>query len=68
MKTTYSVTLNPAWISNYIHYTVWDEITYPILNFNGATVDVKEWISNFIPHFIAYGITLTWFKLYYGNT
>ena len=23
-------TLIPAWISNYIHYKVWDEITYPI--------------------------------------
>ena len=22
------VTLIPAWISNYIHYTVWDRITY----------------------------------------
>ena len=30
----------PAWISNYIHYKVWDEITYPFLNFNGATVEV----------------------------
>ena len=29
----------------------WDEITYPFLNFNGATVEVKEWISNFILHF-----------------
>ena len=28
------------WISNYIHYKVWDEITYPFLNFNGATVEV----------------------------
>ena len=27
-----------AWISNYIHYNVWDEITYPFLNFNGATI------------------------------
>ena len=24
----------------YIHYKVWDEITYPFLNFNGATVEV----------------------------
>ena len=23
-----------AWISNYIHYNVWDEITYPSLNFS----------------------------------
>ena len=30
----------PSWISNYIHYKVWDEITYPFLNFNGATVEV----------------------------
>ena len=29
-----------AWISNYIHYKVWDEITYPFLNFNGCTVEV----------------------------
>ena len=34
------LTLIPAWISNYIHYKVWDEITYPFLNFNGATVEV----------------------------
>ena len=36
----HGLTLIPAWISNYIHYNVWDEITYPILNFNGATVEV----------------------------
>ena len=30
---------------------VWDEIAYPFPNFNGATVDVWEWISNFIPRF-----------------
>ena len=34
------LTLIPAWISNYIHYKMWDEITYPFLNFNGATVEV----------------------------
>ena len=26
--------------NNYIHYTLWDEITYPFSNFNGATVEV----------------------------
>ena len=26
-------------------------MTYPFLNLNGASVEVKEWISNFIPHF-----------------
>ena len=30
--------LIPAWISNYIHYKEWDEITYPFLNFNGCTL------------------------------
>ena len=25
---------------DYIHYKLWDEITYPFLNFNGATVEV----------------------------
>ena len=29
-----------TWISNYIHYKVWDEIIYPFLNFNGCTVEV----------------------------
>ena len=32
--------LSVAWICNHIHYKVWDEITYPFLNFNGATVEV----------------------------
>ena len=36
----YGLILIPAWISNYIHYKVWGEITYPFLNFNGATVEV----------------------------
>ena len=31
---------------------VWYEMTYPILIVNGGTVEVKEWISNFIPDFI----------------
>ena len=29
-----------AWISNYIDYKVWDEITYPFLTFNGFAVEV----------------------------
>ena len=36
---------------------MWDEITYPFLNFNGATVEVLEWISNFIVHFTEHVIT-----------
>ena len=31
--------LNPALTSNYIHYNVWDEITYPFLNFQRC----KRW-------------------------
>ena len=31
---------------------VWYEITYPLLNFNGCTVQVYEWINNFIPQFM----------------
>ena len=46
----------PAWISNYID-KVWDEITYAFPNFNGATVEVWECISNFIPHFTGHVIT-----------
>ena len=45
------LTLISAWISDYIHYNVWDEITYPFLNFNCATVDVYKWISSCILHF-----------------
>ena len=31
---------------------VWDEIIYPFPNFNGTAVQVWDYISNFIPHFI----------------
>ena len=34
-----------------------DEITYPFPNFNGCTVEVWEWISNFITHFMMDVIT-----------
>ena len=36
----HGLTSIPVWISNYIHYNVWDEIIYPFLNFNGETVEV----------------------------
>ena len=51
------LTVIPAWISNCIHYKVWDEITYPFSNFNGATVEVWEWISNSIRHLTGHIIT-----------
>ena len=41
-----------ACTSNYIHYKVWDEITYPFPIFNDATVEIWVWISNSIPHFL----------------
>ena len=44
----HGLTLISAWLSNYIHYKVWGEITYPFLNFNGAIVEVQEQVSNFI--------------------
>ena len=37
-----------SWISNYIHYTVLNVVAYPFLNFNGAAIEVWEWINNFI--------------------
>ena len=36
---------------------MYDEITYPFPNFNSCTIEVWEWISNFIPHFTGYVIT-----------
>ena len=48
-----------AWISIYIHYKVWDEITYPFSHFNGTAVEVWEGISNVILHFNKKVITHT---------
>ena len=54
----YSVfTLISAWISNYIYYKVWGGITNSFPNLNGATVEVWEWISKFIPQFTVHVIT-----------
>ena len=44
------INLNTAWISNPIPTQVGDEITYPLPNLNGYTVEVWEWITNFMPH------------------
>ena len=30
----------PIWPTDYMHFNVWDEIIYPFLNLNGATVEV----------------------------
>ena len=42
---------------------MWDEITYPIQNFNGVTVEVWECISNIIPHFTSHHLSMLWLKL-----
>ena len=34
----YGVDVSQHWV--FTHYNVWDEITYSLLNFNGATVEV----------------------------
>ena len=36
---------------------VCDGITYPFPNFNGATIEVLDWIRNVITHFIMDVIT-----------
>ena len=36
---------------------MWDKITCPFPNFNGTTVEVWEWVSNFISHFTGHVIT-----------
>ena len=51
------LTLIPTWNSHHIHYEMWDEISFSFTNFNGATIWVWEWLSNFIPHSIDHGIS-----------
>ena len=53
----YGLTLTLAWISNHMPSKVCVDIIYPIPNFNGATVEVWEWKSNFVLHFMADIIT-----------
>ena len=54
---SHGLTWIQAWISNHMLNTMWDEITNPFPNINCATVEVREWISNFIPHIIMDVIT-----------
>ena len=39
------INFNPSMKSNCIHYKIWDEITYPFLNFNASTV---YWACNYL--------------------
>ena len=41
----HELTLIPAWMSKHTPSKVWDKFTCPFPNFNGATVEVWEWIS-----------------------
>ena len=36
----HGLTLITAWRSDYNHYEIWDEITYPFANIKGAAVEV----------------------------
>ena len=44
-------------MSNCIHHNVWDGMLYPFPNFSSCTIEVWEWISNFISHFTGHVIT-----------
>ena len=48
----HNLTLIQAWICNHMPGKMCDESAYPFPNFSGCTVEVWEWISNFVPHFI----------------
>ena len=52
-----------TWISNYIHYKVWHEISYTVINFNSYPVDVGEWISNFVPMDVCNHLSILGLKL-----
>ena len=60
------LTLIPAWIGNDMSDKTQDEITYQFPNFNGAAVEVWEWICNIIQHFVMDVITwgeIFWFHI-----
>ena len=42
---------------------MWGEIFYSIQNFNDRTIEVWEWIGNFIPHCIVDVITFAGIKV-----
>ena len=46
------LTLTRAWVSNLMASKVCDKITYWFPNFNSCIVEIWEWISDFILHFI----------------
>ena len=46
------ITNIPAWMSNHMSSKGWYEITYPYPNFNGCTVEVWDWINDFLPYIL----------------
>ena len=52
------LTLISAWISRHMFSNVWDQITYPFPNFNGAADAVWEWISYLIPLYWAWWLLI----------
>ena len=62
---SHGLTLITVGTSNYMPSKVSDEITYPFLNFNGATSEVGELVNNFILHFTMDVITYPcWYYSY----
>ena len=51
MRQGWLKTGKPISIPNSIPSKVWDEISYSFLSFNGYTIEVCEWISNFVEYF-----------------
>ena len=47
---------------------MWDKIDYPLPNFNGAAIEIWEWISSFIPYYLigCYHLSMLWFKLFHA--
>ena len=41
-----------TWSPVYVHYKVWDTMSYSFQNFIGAAIEVWKRLSNFIPHFM----------------
>ena len=51
------INFNPNMDKSLHPLKTWDEIIYAFPNFHGCSVEVWEWISNFIPHFTRHAIT-----------
>ena len=46
------INLNPSLEKQFHPFCVWDEISYQLPNFNGAAIEDREWVNNFISNFI----------------